>query len=238
VQAALLEVHLADVERGGPPQPLAERRHRDERLLDLGLEGLGSPLPVLARAGVQPLGLRDHGLGLDHRDRGAREVLPRRHRRLRYEGEELDDLVGHEAAVQALEEGPSLAAVFDALGEDRAQRCQGGAGREHVRQGQERELGVRRDRALGLGVEAAEALDRVAQELEADRAVEVGREHIEDPAAPRHLARARDRVFPAVAALVEGLEQDLRRHLLAGPEREHAGLEEPRGERRPQEAGG
>ena len=41
--------------------------------------------------------------------------------------------------------------------------------------------------ALRLGVEAAQALDGVAEELDAHRRVAVGREQVEDPAAARHL---------------------------------------------------
>ena len=70
-------------------------------------------------------------------------------------------------------------------------------------------------RSLRLGVESAQALDGVAQELDADRLVVVRREDVEDAAASRHLPRRRDRVLARVAALVEGLEEDLGGHLVA-----------------------
>ena len=86
------------------------------------------------------------------------------------------------------------------------------------------------------GIEGAEALHGVAQELEADGSVAVGGEDVEDAAAPRHLAGGRHRVLPHVAAFVERLQQDLRRHLVARPHAEHASLEQVRGEARAQQA--
>ena len=81
-------------------------------------------------------------------------------------------------------------------------------------------------RALGLGVEDAQALEGVAQELEAHGGVVVRREDVEDAAAPRELAGAGDRVFAPIAALVEGLQEDLGGHLFARAQAHHAGLEQ------------
>ena len=60
------------------------------------------------------------------------------------------------------------------------------------------------------GSKRAQALDGVAEELDAHGRVAVGREDVEDAAAARHLAGRGDRVLAAVAAFVERLEQDLR----------------------------
>ena len=80
--------------------------------------------------------------------------------------------------------------------------------------------------ALGLGVEAAQALDGVAEELEAHGLLAVGREDVEDAAAAGDLAGGRDRVLAPIAALVERLEQDLGRHLVARAHGDDARLEE------------
>ena len=88
------------------------------------------------------------------------------------------------------------------------------------------------------GSKRAQALEGVAEELHAHGRVAVGREHVEDAAAAGHLAGRGHRVLAAVAALVERLEQDLRRHLLARRQRHHAGLEQARRQDGTQEAGG
>ncbi len=72
--------------------------------------------------------------------------------------------------------------------------------------------------ALGVGVEAAEALDGVGEELDPDRLVAIGRKDVEDSPSPRHLARAGHGILTDVASFVQGLEEDLRGHLLAGTE--------------------
>jgi hypothetical protein len=82
--------------------------------------------------------------------------------------------------------------------------------------------------ALGLGIEAAQALDGVAVELDPHRAVQVGREEIQDPAAARRLAGCRHRVLVPVAAFVQGLQQQLRQQLFAGAEGDHPGVEQAR----------
>ena len=53
------------------------------------------------------------------------------------------------------------------------------------------------------------------QELDADGASRSGGKDVEDAAAAGHLPGAGDRILAPIAALVEGLEEDLRRHLLA-----------------------
>ena len=65
------------------------------------------------------------------------------------------------------------------------------------------------------GSKRRSALDGVAEELDAHGLVGVGREDVEDAAAPRHLAGSRHGVLARVAALVERLEQDLGRQLVA-----------------------
>ena len=81
--------------------------------------------------------------------------------------------------------------------------------------GQDLEGVERGRRALRLGIEAAQRLHGVAEELDADGRVAIGREDVEDSPAARDLAGGGDRVLAAVSAFVEHLEQDLRRHLVA-----------------------
>ena len=166
----------------------------------------------------------------------GREVRPRRHGRPGHEGHELGEPLGREPALERLEEGGELAPPREALGQDRGQRRQHGARREDVGEGQRDEGLDRPGGALRVGVEAAQALHGVAEELDAHRLRAVGGEDVEDAAAPGHLARGGDRVLPRVAPLVERLEQDLGRHLVAHAQAHDARLEEVRGEARPEEA--
>ena len=163
-------------------------------------------------------------------------MRPGRHRRPGHEGHELGEPLGREPALERLEEGGELAPPREALGEDRGQGRQHGARREDVGEGQRDEGVDRPGGPLRVGVEAAQALHGVAEELDAHRLRPVRGEDVEDAAAPRHLARGGDRVLARVAPFVERLEQDLGRHLVAHAQAHDARLEEVGGEARPEEA--
>ena len=72
--------------------------------------------------------------------------------------------------------------------------CEESRGPRRLGQGQERCRGYRLLRALRGGVEFAQRLDGVAEELDAERVGGLGRKHIDDPAAHRILADVRDRL--------------------------------------------
>ena len=112
------------------------------------------------------------------------------------------------------------------------------AGREQVGERERLEGLDRCGRALRVGVEAAQALHGVGEELDPHRLRRVRGEHVEDAAPARHLTRGRHGVLARVAALVERLEQDLRRHLVAHAHVQHARREQVRGEARAQQAEG
>ena len=231
-ELSFVRAQLAQLDRRRLAEPLEQRLGRDERLLELGRQPVGPALLVLAGTRPEALGLLAHELGLDHHDRGRVQVGPGRDRGTADERHQVDEAVRDEPALERLDEPRQLAARGEALGQQRAQRLQHRACREHVG---ERERDERVDRAAGalrVGVEEAQALDGVAEELDAHRLVAVAREHVDDAAAPGHLAGGRHRVLALVAALVERLEQDLRRHLVA-----HAQADDPRLEQVRREAG-
>ena len=177
------------------------------------LEGFGADL----------LGTQDYG-------QGSREVLVGCDGGSGDEGQELDRLVRQEAAVQGLEEGPGFTRLAEALGQARAKCRQGGARGEHVGERKEGECFEGSHRALRLGIESAETLQRIAQELQAYRRVVVRGEDVQDAPSPGHLAGAGDGVLAPIAALVEGLHEDLGRHLVAGPQADHPRLEQVGGQ--------
>ena len=74
------------------------------------------------------------------------------------------------------------------------------------------------DRALGPRIEAADRLDRVADELDADGRILAGGIDVENAAAQRELAVLVDRILPLVAAVDEDLGQRLRIDLDARPQ--------------------
>ncbi len=230
MEAALLGIELTHLDRGGRDQAGEKGLRAHETLL--GLEGKLAPaaLAVLAGPLQEGLGLRAHRLGLENRHRALPEMLPGRHGGPRHEGQQLHQAFGNEAAVQALQEGRALAPRREALDEARLQAGERGARGEDVGKG-ERGQGLQGFHgALGLGVEGAEALHRVPQELETHRQVAVRGEEIEDPAAPRHLPGGGDGILPNVASLVERLQQDLRRHLLPHAQGQHPRFQQGGGE--------
>ena len=124
-------------------------------------------------------------------------------------GQQLDEPLRRQPALDGVQERLELAPAGEALSSSARQRLQQRARREQVGERQRLERLERSHGALGVGVEAAQALDVVAEELDPDRLVGVGREDVEDAAAARDLSGRRDRVLARVAALVERLEQDL-----------------------------
>ena len=76
----------------------------------------------------------------------------------------------------------------------------------------EQELVDRLDRTLTVGVETAERLDRVADELQPQRQGFARGEDVENAAAEAELAVLVDGVLPLVAAVGEDRDQQLRRN--------------------------
>ena len=68
---------------------------------------------------------------------------------------------------------------------------------------------MRSRRALGLDVEAADALDLGAEELDAHRRVGLRREDVDDAAAPRCLPRRLDERHDLVAGGLQAAQQVL-----------------------------
>ncbi len=236
VEGRPVRVDLPHLDEGRRGEARLEGREGDERLRGLGGEALRPAGLVLDRARPEALRLLPHRLGFDHGDRAGGEVRPGRHGGAGYEGHEIGEPLGLEAALERLEEGGELAPSPEALGQHRRQHGEDGAGGEDVgeRQGDEGLDGA--GGPLGIGVEAAQALHGVAEELDAHRLLAVRGEDVEDAAAASHLAGRGDRVLPRVAALVERLEEDLGRHLVAHAQAHHARLEQVRGEARAEEA--
>ena len=218
----------------------AQARHealrRDQRLRGLEGQGLGPALPLLARPRVIRLGLFGDRLRLDREKPRVGQVLPGGEHDPGNRREELRQLVGQEAALEALYEGQKLARLAEARAQALGEACQHGPRREGVREGEDLDRGERALAALARGVEAAQALDRVAEELDPHRALAGRREHVQDAAAARHLAGCCDGILLSVARLVEGLEQHLGGHLLALAQGQDASLEELRCQRGPQQA--
>ena len=73
--------------------------------------------------------------------------------------------------------------------------------------------------ALGLGIEAADRLQRVAKEIETHRLVETGRKQIEDAAAHRIFARLAHGRGAVVAVVRQPGDDGLHRHDIAGRHR-------------------
>ena len=239
MRAAEIEVHLAHVERGPGARPGREILGRDQRLRRLEGQRVRATLAFLARAGVEGVGLRGHHLRLEDDRRPRVEDGPRGDGGAGDEGQQVGEIVDHQrAAIDLLQERGQIAMSGKTLRERAPQRGQHGARGKDVRQGQDLEGGQRGRRALGLGVEAAQGLHGVAEELDADGRVAIGREDVQDPAAPGDLAGGGDGILAAVAAFIEHLEQDLRRHLFTRGDRDHARLEQPRLQHRPQQPRG
>src|SRR6185312_17552889 len=80
----------------------------------------------------------------------------------------------------------------------------------------------RAGRALRQRIEAAQAFERVAEEIEAQRRRGARREQVEDAAAHRELARLAHGIGPAIAIAAEESRQPVERDAPAAPELEHA----------------
>ena len=85
----------------------------------------------------------------------------------------------------------------------------------------------RADAALVGDLEVADLLDRVAEELDPQRVLLGGREHVHDAAAHGDLAAAADHVGPRVADLDQPGEQVVEFARLAGPQRDRLEVAEP-----------
>ncbi len=164
-------------------------------------------------------------------------MVPGRHGGSGDETDEVRQDFGGEAALERLDEAQDLAVRTEPLAQDPGQGGEDRPRREDVGEGQGHERLDGTGRALRVGVEAPEALDGVAEELDADGLASIGGEDVEDASAPGDLAGGGHRVLPRVAPLVERLQEDLGRHLVARAKVDDARLEQPRGEARPQEPG-
>ena len=222
-------VDLAQASTAGRPRRPPEALEADERLLGLESEtrraarGPARALPVGARP-------RRDRLGVEATTTAAAEVL-------RTEGPSAPGTRGTSSTSSSgggRGRGDSRnGATSRASREARAAGARGARRRiERVAKRSERgsavTLSSRGQRALGVGVEAAQALDGVAEELDADRLLAIGGKDVQDAAAARELAGRGDRVLAPIAAFVERLEQDLGRHLLARAHAEDARREEAR----------
>ena len=237
VEPARVEVHFAQVERGGARDPFLERGRRHQRLLHGQGQGVLAPGALLLRTLVEGFRLRGHRVWIQHGHRPARQDVPGRHRRPRHERQQLRQLLAGQAPAQPLQQRGQLADARETVGQDPLQGVEHGARREGVGEREQLQSFEQPRGALRLGIERAQALHGVAQERDAHGRLAVGREHVEDAAAARHLSRRAHRVLAAVASLVEGLEQDLRREVLARLHRDHARLEQARREDRTQQPG-
>ena len=235
VKAAGLGVDLPEVQGRRRLEALRQGLRGDERFLGLQGHRIRSLPALVARALLEVARLREDRLGIERDDGHAAEVVPRGDRGLGNERDELGQLVGEEAPVEPLEEGSDLAAVAEARGKLLSEIAQDRARGEEVGQGQDLEGFERALAPLGGGVEAAQALEGVAEELETHGAIRVGREDVEDAAAQGDLSGAGHGVLPPVASLVERLEEDLGRHLVPLSKRHDTGLEEALRQGRPQQ---
>ena len=238
MHAALARVDLAQMERRRRIDLRHEGGEGDEGLRGFEGQGVLAPRALLRRPRPERLGLgRDH-LGVERDHDRARQVLPRGNGRARHERQKLRRFLFGQAAVELLQQARQIARAREALGQAPAQLVQDRSRCERVRQRMRLQRFDDNGRALGLGIEPPEALHRVAQELDPYRSVAVGRKDVHDAAAAADLAGSGDRVLPPVAAFGERLEQDLGRHLVAGPQAEHARGEQAAVEAGPKEARG
>ncbi len=182
---------------------------------------VAAALAVLARAGVEALGLLDDALRLERRPTCSRGQCCQGGDRWppATSGSSSAQLVGRQSA------------ALDALQRARAARDGPRSARGSARRSARRAPSAARttsergriSSAVAARPSCAACRGRSARRLSIvspknstrTGRVAVGREDVEDAAAARHLAGARDRVLAPVAALVERLEQDLRRHLVA-----------------------
>ncbi len=102
---------------------------------------------------------------------------------------------------------------------------QGHRGRLAGPERQHRELGDRPHRALRRGIEEAEGLHLVSEELGAHRLGVRGREDVDDPAAEAPLAHLEHRLHPLIAGRLQQGEQDLAVAALPDGQGEGAALE-------------
>ena len=86
------------------------------------------------------------------------------------------------------------------------------------------------------GSKRAQALDGVAEELDAHRRLPVRREDVEDASPACDLAGRGDRILAAIPTFVQRLEEDLGREVFTALDRDDARLEQARRQDRPQES--
>ncbi len=91
---------------------------------------------------------------------------------------------------------PAAAKAFHAFGVER-----------HFARGQQAHAVERIQRALGFGVEAADGLDVLIEQVDAQRILRAGREHVEQRAAHRELAGARHLADAGVAGFDEPIPE-------------------------------
>ena len=108
----------------------------------------------------------------------------------------------------------------------RAEALDRGVVEQHLADRPQDEIVERAGRALGQRVEAAEALQRVAEEIEADRLRRASRKEIDDAAADRELARLAHRLGAAIAVVAQEALQPVERDAAAGAECQHAAVEQ------------
>ena len=101
-------------------------------------------------------------------------------------------------------------------------------GAKRVGEGEHLETVEGAGRALGLGIERAQALDGVPEELDAHRRLPIRGEDVEDASAARDLAGRGNGILAAIPALVERFEEDLGREVFAALDRDDARLEQAR----------
>ncbi len=151
------------------------------------------------------------------------EVIEQRGALLEEQRQEVLDAARRDAARDVLVVGAGAVVVVETLVPAAAEGRDRLLVERVLAPGQQAQALERRERALGLGIEAAQRLDLVVEQLDAHRRVVPHREQVHDRAAHRELAVLVDVVDGAVAGACQGVAQRDDAQALAGIERQRRG---------------
>jgi hypothetical protein len=212
MKAPLIEIELAQPDGRRRDHALLDRSDGDERLLGRKIERL-----ALCRARpfyISIDGLSDF-LGPHDHDAALAEMLPDGNDRVCDQRQVVGHLIQRQPAIELVDKKRQIPRAPKALGDPFTQSRRQRAWHKSVRERRQLYLSDRLAAPLRADIEGPQAVDGVAEKLDAHRRLAIRRKDIKNAAATRRLSRRRDGILDAISSVVESLEQHLRRHLFA-----------------------
>src|SRR6185437_3882127 len=162
--------------------------------------------------------------GITHDDRVGRQVVEQRRCLLEEERQVELDAGRREALADAAVNGGPARVALEAGAETPAELPNGIGIERHLARGQQAHALERVERALRVRIEAADRLDLLIEKIDAQRRRAAHREDIEERAAHRELAGARDLTDARISGIRQSLAEGLELERLAARELERAAL--------------